>query len=87
MFADMTIKARPLGLDKAVEHLNGRPLRVATMCSGTEAPILALRLVAGGKSAAQLSIAIANLFSLEELNWESTGPQTCPSVECRDRAI
>lgn len=33
-----------------LEHLNGRKLRVATMCSGTESPILALNLVSEGKS-------------------------------------
>lgn len=35
---------RPL-LAKAVAKLGGKPLRVATMCSGTEAPIIALQKV------------------------------------------
>lgn len=36
-----------------LDHLNGRKLRVATMCSGTESPILALNLVSEGKSLSQ----------------------------------
>ncbi|EED23539.1 SNF2 family helicase, putative [Talaromyces stipitatus ATCC 10500] len=33
------------GFKELLDSLNGRPLRVATMCSGTESPILALELV------------------------------------------
>jgi len=35
-------------LDSVLEHLNGRKLRVATMCSGTESPVLALGLISDG---------------------------------------
>lgn len=44
IFADMTNNALKLGLEKALNHLNGHVLKVATMCSGTESPILALQL-------------------------------------------
>jgi hypothetical protein len=48
IFGDMTKKAMDVGFDKIVKHLGGRKLRVATMCSGTESPMLALGLI--GKS-------------------------------------
>lgn len=43
MFDDLVTRAAKL--DKVVDRLNGRKLRVATMCSGTEAPLLALRMI------------------------------------------
>lgn len=43
MFGD--IVARVPKLLDVVDRLGGRPLRVATMCSGTESPLLALSLV------------------------------------------
>ena len=43
MFDDMVSHAPELG--KVVDRLNGRKLRVATMCSGTESPLLALRMI------------------------------------------
>nr|POE93396.1 putative atp-dependent helicase c17a2.12 [Quercus suber] len=45
IFSDLTQKALDRGFDKCLRHLNGRPLRVATMCSGTESPLLALEMV------------------------------------------
>jgi hypothetical protein len=48
IFVDMTARACKLGFKKVVNHLKNRKLRVATMCSGTESPILALRLVSDG---------------------------------------
>lgn len=45
IFQDLTERSLALGLDKVLEHLHGRPLRVATMCSGTESPLLALQKV------------------------------------------
>ncbi|KAK5129398.1 hypothetical protein LTR08_003285 [Meristemomyces frigidus] len=45
IFRDMTENAVRLGLGKALEHLSSRPLRIATMCSGTESPLLALQIV------------------------------------------
>ena len=51
IFYDMTSKGRQLGLEKALAHLGMRKLKVATMCSGTESPILALDLVSESKLA------------------------------------
>ncbi|KAK5711670.1 hypothetical protein LTR17_018305 [Elasticomyces elasticus] len=45
MFADLTANALKLGLDEVTKHLSGRRIRVATMCSGTESPLLALQMV------------------------------------------
>jgi hypothetical protein len=43
MFDDLVSRAGKL--DRVVNRLNGRKLRVATMCSGTESPLLALRMI------------------------------------------
>ena len=43
MFDDLVARAGKLG--NLVDRLNGRKLRVATMCSGTESPLLALRMI------------------------------------------
>ena len=48
IFVDMTERACKLGFKKVVDHLKTRKLRVATMCSGTESPILALQLISDG---------------------------------------
>ncbi|QRV87675.1 Serine/threonine-protein phosphatase [Ceratobasidium sp. AG-Ba] len=60
MFED--IVRRTPELDKVANHLGGRPLRVATMCSGTESPLLALGLVsrAMGKT-----LTVEHVFSCE----------------------
>lgn len=50
IFADMASKALELGFEHVLSRLGSRPLRVATMCSGTEAPLLALELIQTGKS-------------------------------------
>lgn len=50
IFSDLTSKARKLGLESALKHIGGRNLRVATMCSGTESPLLALDLIGESKS-------------------------------------
>lgn len=36
---------RASGMKKVAQHLQGRKMRVATMCSGTESPLLALELI------------------------------------------
>lgn len=66
IFEDMTTKAKSLGLNTALEHLASRPLRVATMCSGTESPLLALHMISDSlnHSSAQ-SLQIEHLFSAE----------------------
>ena len=42
MFRDITQTALGLGLKDVLHHLDGKQLCVATMCSGTESPLLAL---------------------------------------------
>jgi hypothetical protein len=49
IFTDMTENALKVGLVDFLKHLNGRKLKVATMCSGTESPILALQLFGEGR--------------------------------------
>jgi hypothetical protein len=45
IFADLAGKAMAAGFSEVLRVLGIRPLNVATMCSGTESPILALRCV------------------------------------------
>lgn len=48
IFDDITRRAMELGFAEFLSHLGSRKLRVVTMCSGTESPLLALEMV--GKS-------------------------------------
>ena len=67
IFVDMTARACKLGFGKVVNHLKNRKLRVATMCSGTESPILALRLVSdGGVYFPQCDVMILTNLSAEK---------------------
>ncbi|KAL4987101.1 hypothetical protein BDW68DRAFT_178160 [Aspergillus falconensis] len=45
IFKSLTERAIELGFDKVLAHLGDRRLRVATVCSGTESPLLALEMV------------------------------------------
>ncbi|KAF1848463.1 uncharacterized protein K460DRAFT_308788 [Cucurbitaria berberidis CBS 394.84] len=45
VFADMTARAVELGLCEALKNLKGQVINVATMCSGTESPLIALELL------------------------------------------
>jgi hypothetical protein len=49
IFGDITDKACELGFKKVITHLKGRKLKIATMCSGTESPLLAIQLVSDGR--------------------------------------
>ena len=49
IYKDMTERAMDLGLDGFLAHLGERPLRVVTVCSGTESPLLALEMVQRSK--------------------------------------
>ena len=49
IYKDLADKALSLGLLDLVKKLAGRPLRVATVCSGTESPLLALEMIEKGK--------------------------------------
>ncbi|WVQ62591.1 uncharacterized protein L199_000733 [Kwoniella botswanensis] len=49
-----------------VKRLNGRKLRVATMCSGTESPLLALNMIAKAiKAQHDLTLSFDHVFSCE----------------------
>ncbi|KAK4540354.1 hypothetical protein LTR36_009311 [Oleoguttula mirabilis] len=66
IFRDVTTRALTLGLDKALDHLRSRPLRVATMCSGTESPLLALQTVHEAlKDLGLNTIDVEHVFSAE----------------------
>ena len=64
MFDDMISKLPEI--KNLHKHLNGRSLRVATMCSGTESPILALDMIAlAAKAHFDIDINIEHIFSCE----------------------
>ena len=53
IFDDMTRNAVRLGLRGPLGHLADYKLKVATMCSGTESPLLALQLISDSKSSTE----------------------------------
>lgn len=64
MFKDMVDRI-PAIIDVA-KHIKGRPLRVATMCSGTESPLLALGLISRAlREDHGTSFEIEHVFSCE----------------------
>ena len=66
IFADMTTKALDSGLREALQHLRGHSVRVATMCSGTESPILALQRIQDTlKSSWGLDLGMQHAYSAE----------------------
>lgn len=48
MFEIAVEKALACGLEESLKHIGERTIRVATMCSGTESPLLALELISKG---------------------------------------
>lgn len=65
IFKDIISKALSLGLREALKT-NPRPLRVATMCSGTESPLLALEMVQDSlKTLGAPELKVEHLFSAE----------------------
>ena len=54
IFADMAQAAMGLGLDKIIADANKRPIRIATLCSGTESPLLALDEIRAGEHSQQM---------------------------------
>lgn len=48
IFQDLVAKAMSLGFADVLQRLGDRPLRVATVCSGTESPLLALEMIMQG---------------------------------------
>jgi site-specific DNA-cytosine methylase len=66
IFDDLTTSALSMGLAGVTKRLDHRRLRVATMCSGTESPLLALELVADNlKQRGLPSIEVDHVFSAE----------------------
>ena len=64
MFRDIVLRTPEL-VDVA-KHLNGKPLRVATMCSGTESPLLALGMISEWmKKEYNVALNIEHVFSCE----------------------
>ena len=44
IFDDIALKAKEAGIESFLDHIGSRKLKVATMCSGTEAPVMALEM-------------------------------------------
>ena len=66
MFRDITKNALTLGLMEVIKLFSDRHLRIATMCPGTESPILALDMIRKVlKSDYSLDFAIEHVFSAE----------------------
>ena len=66
IFQDITDNAITFGFGEVLKHLNGSPLRVATMCSGTESPILALEMICDAlKKHSDVPLTMDHVFSAE----------------------
>ncbi|EEP76120.1 predicted protein [Uncinocarpus reesii 1704] len=66
IFDDLVAKAEDNDFDGFLQHIGCRELRVATMCSGTEAPLLALEMIADSfKRLYGKSFRMHHLFSAE----------------------
>ena len=64
IFADLTSRAD--GLKELVDSLGGEAIKIATMCSGTESPILALGLIADAlKAQCGVELKVDHSFSCE----------------------
>lgn len=64
IFADLVNRIPQI--QGVVQHVRGRKLRVATMCSGTESPLLALNLI--GRSIKEkygMTLEVEHIFSCE----------------------
>ncbi|KAJ5591523.1 uncharacterized protein N7459_001892 [Penicillium hispanicum] len=64
IFHDLAAKALRLGFGKVLQRLAGRPLRVATVCSGTESPLLALEMIQKALGTGQ-EFRVSHVFSCE----------------------
>ncbi|KAJ5657749.1 C-5 cytosine methyltransferase [Penicillium longicatenatum] len=65
IFTDLAQNAMRLGLERVLQRLDGRPLRVATVCSGTESPLLALEMIQKGLGTNGERFQFEHLFSCE----------------------
>jgi hypothetical protein len=64
IFMELTENALGIGFDSFLAAVGNRPLRVATACSGTESPILALKMVSSGKVILFISPFLMRIFLL-----------------------
>lgn len=62
IFQDLVAKALDLGFADVLRRLGDRPLRVATVCSGTESPLLALEMIMQGMFQIHLDFACSNRY-------------------------
>ncbi|CEH17129.1 dna repair protein rad8 [Ceraceosorus bombacis] len=66
IFADIVKRCDTTAIVELAKTLQGRPLRVATMCSGTESPLLALNLMSRAcKAQHGIDIEVHHVFSCE----------------------
>lgn len=66
IFGDIVRRLDTDAIVSLAKTLQGRPLRIATMCSGTESPLLALKLISRAiKEQHGLDIEIHHVFSCE----------------------
>ena len=64
IFSDMV--ARTPEMKSVAKHLQGRSLRIATMCSGTESPLLALEMICRSIEAQYgVTLGVEHVFSCE----------------------
>lgn len=66
IFRDIAKKGLDLGFANVTEYLKSKPLRVATMCSGTESPLLALQMIQDAlKTLGADDLQVEHVFSAE----------------------
>lgn len=64
IFSDMVVRTPEM--KSVTKHLKGRPLRIATMCSGTESPLLALEMIRRSiEEQYAVNLGIEHVFSCE----------------------
>lgn len=78
IYDDMTGRAMDLGFDRVLEHLGEKPLRVVTVCSGTESPLLALEMVQ--KS---MDPTVNRYIWMSAYLYNSPQGEVCQRVQCR----
>ena len=62
IFKDLAEKALKEGLQSALDAFGGRCISIATMCSGTEAPIIATRMASEGMSSKLFAIPLPHVL-------------------------
>jgi site-specific DNA-cytosine methylase len=65
IFADMAKNLVAQGVEAVSNRLNGRSLRIATMCSGTESPLIAINLLAAELKRLGIPFQYNQLFAAE----------------------